>query len=366
MAALHQHVAEGETAKALALADRAVRLWPDHVPLLLAAAGLARRVGRSAAAYNLLRAAEGLGSAQAATDRRVLVNQCAPHWHFRMMNDEVRNEAYDRALRHYVGDDSIVLDIGCGAGLLSMMAARAGARHVYACEVSELMAEQARTIIRDNGFADRITITNRLSNHLTVGRDLPEKADIIVAEVFDTGLLGENALRTFDHAREHLLKPGGRILPLRASVQAVLLESDLLRKEAVATRCCGFDVRSLNALTPPYVQARLSAFPHRTLSDPQTVGTYGFQQTIDASDARRVEFTATHTGTCHGVAFWFTLDFGEDITMSTGPENRWNCWMQAVSAFETPLAVRAGERLAVRYIESSNQLLHFSPAPPQG
>ncbi|MEM9386173.1 MAG: 50S ribosomal protein L11 methyltransferase [Pseudomonadota bacterium] len=362
VAALHQYVANGDTAKALAVADQAVRTWPAHVPLLLAAANLAKRVGRSVAAYHLLQAAERSGSAQAATERRILVNQCAPHWHFRMMNDEVRNQAYDRALLHYVNDDSIVLDIGCGAGLLSMMAARAGARHVYACEVSELMADQARAIMRNNGFAERITVINRLSNHLKVGRELPEKADIVVAEVFDTGLLGENALRTFDHAREHLLKPDGRILPLSASVQAVLLESELLRKEAVTTRCCGFDVTSLNALAPPYVQARLSAFPHHVLSEPLTVGHYGFQRSIDANDSRLVEFEATRAGTCHGVAFWFTLDFGQGITMSTGPENRWNCWMQAVSAFESPVRVQAAERVRVRYAELSNQLLQFSPA----
>ncbi len=355
-------LAEHKVGPALELADRSVRSWPDHEPLLLTAAALARRVGRPLAAFQLLSHAEHSGSDRAAAERRVLINEAAPYWHFRMMNDEVRNRAYDLALRRYVTPDSLVLDIGCGAGLLSMMAARAGARQVYACELAELMAHQARRIIARNGFDEQITVINKISNRLEVGRDLPTRADVIVAEVFDTGLLGEQALRTFAHAREHLLKPGGVVLPLSASVQAVLIESELLHKEVVASRCCGFDVGILNEFTPPYFQARLDAFPHRVLGPDLTVGGYHFGTGEDSLESDTIGFTVTRGGTCHGVGFWFTLDFGDDIRMSTGPENRWNCWMQAVSAFDEPVELSPGDCLAVRIERSNDRILSFVPA----
>ena len=38
------------------------------------------------------------------------------------------------------------MDVGCGTGILSMMAAKAGAKHVYAVEMSD-MADIARKII---------------------------------------------------------------------------------------------------------------------------------------------------------------------------------------------------------------------------
>ena len=170
-----------------------------------------------------------------------------------------------------------------------MMAARAGAKHVYACEVSELMVHQARKSFAANNLNEKISVFHKVSNHLKVGEDLPEKVDIIVAEIFDTGLLGEQALRTFAHARAHLLKPGGKILPLRASIQAVLIESDLLQKEVVTTECCGFQVENMNALTPSYFQARLNSFPHRVLSQQNTVSCFDFIQPGEEETSKEVK-----------------------------------------------------------------------------
>jgi hypothetical protein len=58
-------------------------------------------------------------------------------WHYRMLNDKERNVAYDKAIRRalQLRPGAVVLDIGGGTALLSMFAARAGAKHVYCCEV---------------------------------------------------------------------------------------------------------------------------------------------------------------------------------------------------------------------------------------
>ncbi len=43
------------------------------------------------------------------------------------------------------------MDVGAGSGILSLFAAQAGARKVYAVEASN-MAESARALIEANGF----------------------------------------------------------------------------------------------------------------------------------------------------------------------------------------------------------------------
>jgi len=53
--------------------------------------------------------------------------------------------------------DKIVLDIGAGTGILSMFAARAGAKHVYAIEFAEI-AHFATEIVKKNGLENKITV----------------------------------------------------------------------------------------------------------------------------------------------------------------------------------------------------------------
>jgi protein arginine N-methyltransferase 1 len=69
--------------------------------------------------------------------------------HEEMLKDRVRTEAYQKAIEGNKNDfkDKIVMDIGAGTGILSIFAARAGAKHVYAIENAEI-AHFAREIIK--------------------------------------------------------------------------------------------------------------------------------------------------------------------------------------------------------------------------
>ena len=79
--------------------------------------------------------------------------------HEEMLKDEVRTKTYEMAIKQnkYLFKDKIILDVGCGTGILSMFAAQAGAKHVYAVDCSSI-ADQARKIVELNGFSDKITV----------------------------------------------------------------------------------------------------------------------------------------------------------------------------------------------------------------
>lgn len=79
--------------------------------------------------------------------------------HEEMLKDEVRTRTYEIAIMQnsHLFDGKTVLDVGCGTGILSMFAAKAGAKHVFGIDCSSI-AEQARKIVEINGFADQITI----------------------------------------------------------------------------------------------------------------------------------------------------------------------------------------------------------------
>ena len=158
-------------------------------------------------------------------------------WHFSMVNDAHRNGAYDNAIRAAVaratrklGRPPVVLDIGAGTGLLGLMAARAGAKHVYSVEANRPLAQVATYVVAMNGHADRVTIIAKMSTELVVGVDLPAKADLLVSEIVDSAILGENMMPTYAHALAQLCTRQVIVLPERASLTGRLVESGTLRQ----------------------------------------------------------------------------------------------------------------------------------------
>ncbi|MEQ2181202.1 Protein arginine N-methyltransferase 3, partial [Goodea atripinnis] len=94
--------------------------------------------------------------------------------------DKVRTETYRDFMysNPEVFRDKVVLDVGCGTGILSMFAARAGAKKVIAVDQSEIIY-QAMDIVRSNQLENIITLIKGRIEDIK----LPvEKVDIIVSE----------------------------------------------------------------------------------------------------------------------------------------------------------------------------------------
>ncbi|XP_063467686.1 protein arginine N-methyltransferase 7 isoform X10 [Symphalangus syndactylus] len=150
-----------------------------------------------------------------------------------MLHDKDRNVKYYQGIWAAVsrvknrGQKALVLDIGTGTGLLSMMAVTAGADFCYAIEVFKPMADAAVKIVEKNGFSDKIKVINKHSTEVTVGSegDMPCRANILVTELFDTELIGEGALPSYEHAHRHLVEENCEAVPHRATVYAQLVES---------------------------------------------------------------------------------------------------------------------------------------------
>lgn len=74
------------------------------------------------------------------------------------------------------------MDVGCGSGILSMLAARAGAKKVLAIDASQV-AERAQLNFKENGLNDRIEIFKGKIEEL--GPKLKEwegKVDVVISE----------------------------------------------------------------------------------------------------------------------------------------------------------------------------------------
>ncbi|KAK4050337.1 hypothetical protein OIO90_005130 [Microbotryomycetes sp. JL221] len=136
-----------------------------------------------------------------------------------MLKDKVRTDSYrDFILNNpSIFKGAVVLDVGCGSGILSMFAAKAGAKKVYAVDASAV-AFKAERNIKANGLSDVIQVVKGKVENI----ELPEKVDVIVSEWMGYFLLYECMLDSVLHARDRFLKPSGIMAPSQTSIMLSL------------------------------------------------------------------------------------------------------------------------------------------------
>mgnify|MGYP001627882785 CR=1 FL=1 len=271
-----------------------------------------------------------------------------PRWHFPMLADKARNSAYAKAIAATVKPGDVVLDIGCGAGLTAMLAARAGAKHVYTCEQQPLIAEAATRVIAENGLSGRITVIPKWSHNIVVGVDIPEPADVVISEIVDTVLLGEGALATLTHAMSMLAKPGARAVPERGTLMAQPVESgnlmDLWRpQEAEGFDLCAFHrFASVAQITPNDLQACAL----RPLGPAADLFQFDFTKP-NINPARTTEDLAcTGAGTIHAVFVSFEMTLAPGIQVANGLASGGH-WGRTAFLLDRPVSARPGDQLTI-------------------
>ena len=150
-----------------------------------------------------------------------------PTYHLAMLNDVTRNDAFYRALKKHVTPDSVVVDVGAGSGLLSLMAASLGAKRVYSVERRQQLCSQVLTeIVRRNGFesvviplcgdAQQVTANDLVDDgqDAFADPDTVTRPTILVAEMLDSYMIGEGFLSMlYDWRFREVLPPGTRVIP---------------------------------------------------------------------------------------------------------------------------------------------------------
>uniref|UniRef100_A0A673XXN6 Protein arginine N-methyltransferase n=1 Tax=Salmo trutta TaxID=8032 RepID=A0A673XXN6_SALTR len=294
-----------------------------------------------------------------------------------MLHDHDRNEKYFQGIRAAVsrvkarGEKVIVLDIGTGTGLLSMMAVTAGADYCYAVEVFKPMADAAFRIVKKNGFSDKIKIINKHSTEVTVGLDgdMQTRANVLVTELFDTELIGEGALPSYEHAHLNLVQEGCEAVPHRATVYAQLVESEQLWSWA---QLQPMEVDGCKLLPPPAVSHCAGAHsvcdiqlsqvsPHRftPLGPLCTMFSVDFSKPVSsAPQSHSSSFPAQSSGRAQVVLSWWDIDMDPSGSIVCSMAPSWTYpdpqsapwrdhWMQSVYFLPVERRVAEGEELSL-------------------
>lgn len=345
---LHKLGRASEAAESFA---EAKRLSPDNAVVLTnLAVALADSGKRDEALAEFRRALElEPDSLHIQHQVRRLAALIVPFWHVPMMNDTRRNDAFEKAILAAIvkhGENARILDIGTGSGLLSMMAARGGATRIVTCEIVPVIAETAERIVALNGYSDRIRVIGKNSQHLRIGEDLDEPADILISEILSCDLLGEKVLDTFEDAHARLVRDGATVIPRAATAVGCLVASDVLSNYAFADRCSGFDVSPFNVLAPQHLPVHGTMTAWKRLSGDFDLVRLDLTAKRHVGELRRLTVPVLGDGVAIGVVQWMRVDLADGIEFTNHPDSYSDGgWLQVLHPFPHPITVSAGEKL---------------------
>jgi len=270
--------------------------------------------------------------------------------HEEMLKDEVRTITYRNSMYNnkHLFKDKIVLDVGCGTGILSMFAKKAGAKHVYGIDMSSII-DHAQEIVKANGFENDITLIKGKVEEVV----LPvEKVDIIISEWMGYCLLYESMLDTVIWARDKWLAKDGLMFPDKAALYICAIEDKEYKDEKINwwDSVYGFNMSAIRdvALSEPLVDV---VDAKQVVSDSCMVKEFD----LSTVTVEQLAFSAPWEIRCrrddyvHAFVTYFTVEFSpchKRTGFSTGPECRYTHWKQTVFYLKDSITANYGEHIS--------------------
>ncbi|KAF7824750.1 putative protein arginine N-methyltransferase 3 [Senna tora] len=299
--------------------------------------------------------------------------------HREMLSDKARMDAYGKAILKNPSllNGAVVMDVGCGTGILSLFAAQAGASRVIAVEASAKMAAVASQVANDNGLLRSksqsegnglrkgvIEVVQGMVEVVDKNVELqPHSVDVLISEWMGYCLLYESMLSSVLYARDRWLRPRGAILPDTATIFVAGFGkggTSLPFWENV----CGFDMSCVgkelveDAAKIPIVDVLdsqdlvtssviLQTFDMATMKPDQVdfTATATLEPKPNATENNIEQFNSRTCCWCYGVVLWFETGFTSRFcreapaVLSTSPYKPKTHWSQTILTFKEPIAM---------------------------
>jgi hypothetical protein len=264
-------------------------------------------------------------------------------YHRTLLADETRTNAFRDAISRIVKPGDVVVDIGCGSGILSFFACEAGAAKVYAIDRGG-MAGVAQFLSRHLGLADRITVLRDESTNV----ELPERADVLISETLGVLGLDENFLGSVIDARARLLRPRAAIVPRSVALHIVPVELPGLHAKHVSWWSkprYGLDLRPMRGFASnSIVFVNIDSDTH--VAEPARIIEVNFATASSTFVSGRARFATSRACTIHGFGVWFTSTLSKNITINNRDPGATH-WGQAFLPLEEPIALTRDEQIEV-------------------
>jgi protein arginine N-methyltransferase 1 len=265
-------------------------------------------------------------------------------YHRSMLDDRVRTGSFLKAILKTVKPGDVVLDMGCGTGVLSFLACIAGAIRVYAVEQGPII-ELAKAICQHNGFQEQVVFINDWSTNV----DLPEPVDVIITETIGNLGFEEGILGWVIDAKERFLAPGGQIIPRSIEMLLVPTEKSEYHDDVNTwnQELYGLDFSPAHPLAANNLYWADWSTQDVFLSKPQSLVDIDLMEVEQADFSREITFVAQRDGLFDGLGGWFSAELTPGLVLSNAPPNKTPSWNQTFFPIELPFRVSAGDRLSV-------------------
>jgi len=282
--------------------------------------------------------------------------------HRTMICDRVRTEAFRRAIDAVVRPGQVVLDVGAGTGILSLFAALAGAKRVYAVEQTTV-AVLAQELAAANGLEDIVQVIQ--GDIMEV--ELPDHVDVIVSEWLGGFGIDEGMLVPVIAARDRWLKPGGAMIPCSVTAWTGLVHDSHLSETVGFLRHNPYGLR-LDGLVEMTVNEIIYSGSFRHLGEGDRRSEPGRLWTTDVELIPREQAEAPQEvetllrvrdpGTANALALWFSADLAPGISLSVGPGDAPTHWGMTTAPLRAPVELEPGMEVRAR--------VRTAPARPMG
>lgn len=267
------------------------------------------------------------------------------NFHQMLLRDSVRMNLYRKAIFETVRKGDVVMDLGCGTGILSFLACKAGASRVYAIEQGAVI-ELAKELSLKNGFGDSIVFIQGHSKKVS----LPEKADVILTETISNFGLEQELISCLIDARRRLLKKTGRMIPQAITLLAALAQAPKIYEgiDWWSKQPGGFDFSPLRPLAINNFYQKVID-PRSLLSPAVEISTTDFRKVSSPHISSNRSLTCVKQGIVHGIAGWFSAELSPHVILSNEPPRKTSCWSHVFFPISEPLAVRPGQKIRVSF-----------------
>ncbi len=261
--------------------------------------------------------------------------------HANMLLDAARVRAFAAAIAEVVKPGDVVADIGSGTGLLAILAAKAGARVVYAVERGPL-AELIEEAAADNDVADKVVVLRGDARDLR----FPETPDVIVSETIGSFGVDEGMLGLLKTVRKRV--PDATIIPSHLDLHFGVADIAAFHRE----------LQVLGEVLPVKLKALRERIGKRvamgTVYGEDVVGIeraehfkIGYD---DLPSVMKTTVKATRDASLNAVITWFSSQISPSVNLASGPDAPSPSWANCIFPIDPPINVKAGDVVDIEII----------------